>query len=212
MGRVGSGGQSLQSRGARALVMQAKAAAAEAPVRRTTIAEKGARPPSKDSGDRVERETSARVHENAQKKALDDAVAKAAALQRANEKLAEELKKAKSGSGAPTPQPKQKLSNGGRRNKKVIAEWQITFLVATPPLMQYCAVPGGDQGEPAGYAVLSAEQADLHAQVIAPLRLVADLASRVALGCIFVSRSDVSHRSDHGSPRKDRRYRDSRGV
>ena len=61
--------------------MQAKAAAAEAPVKRNTIAEKGARYSSKDSGDRAERETSARVHENAQKKALDDAVAKAAALQ-----------------------------------------------------------------------------------------------------------------------------------
>ena len=75
--------------------------------------------------------TSARVHENAQKKALDDAVAKAAALQKANEKLADaiiyavELKKAKSGSGAPKQQPKQRLSNGEQRNTKVIAERQI---------------------------------------------------------------------------------------
>ena len=78
--------------------------------------------------------------------------------------------------------------------------------------MQYCAVPGGEQGEPAGYAVLSAEHADLHAQVIAPLRPVADLASWVVLDCIFVPRTDVSHHSDHGSPRNDWRYCDSRGL
>jgi hypothetical protein len=102
------------------------------------------------------RESSGRTETLAQKKALEEAQLRAAQLKRDNEQLAQRLRQleAQSGPGASRTPKKPRLTNGARRNNKVISCRPISFGCESTcdraSDLVLCAATGDAKGRHAG--------------------------------------------------------------